>query len=115
MTVEECYAKFGGDYEGTIDRLATEELARKYLIRFLDDPCYGVLVQKYKIHADKEAFQAVHTLKGLCLNLGLTKLKKSSSQLTEALRYGRKPEADELLEKVAEDYELTCNAIRQLT
>ena len=25
MTVEECYRAFGGDYEGTIDRLVTEE------------------------------------------------------------------------------------------
>ena len=27
MTVEECYRAFGGDYEGTIDRLVTEERA----------------------------------------------------------------------------------------
>ena len=32
MTVEECYRAFGGDYEGTIDRLVTEELVTKYLI-----------------------------------------------------------------------------------
>ena len=114
MTVAECYAQFEGDYEGTIERLATEELVRKYLLRFLDDPCYGVLVKKYSEHADREAFQAVHTLKGLCLNLGLTKLNRSSSQLTEALRNGRMPEADGLLEQVKADYVLTCGAIREL-
>ena len=114
MTVAECYDKFGGDYEGTIDRLATESPVRKYLVRFLDDPCYGELVDHFSKHEDKEAFQAVHTMKGLCLNLGLTRLTTSSSALTEALRNGRKPEADQLLEYVTRDYDEICDAIRGL-
>ena len=114
MTVSECYRKFGGDYEGTLDRLATESLVRKYLLRLLDDPCYGELVKNFNAHADREAFQAVHTLKGLSLNLGLTKLTSSSSALTEALCHGRQEGAEELFEKVTEDYNEICGAIREL-
>ena len=63
---------------------------------------------------DKEAFQAVHTLKGLSLNLGLTPLVSSASALTEALRHGRKIEAESLIDPVKHDYEEICAAIRGL-
>lgn len=114
MTVEECYGKFGGDYAGTIDRLGTEELVRKYLLRFLNDPCYSGFVSHFTRHEDREAFQAVHTMKGLSLNLGLTPLTESSSAMTEALRHGRMPGAEDLLGKLTEDYHRICGAIREL-
>ena len=116
MTVEECYRAFGGDYEGTIDRLVTEELVTKYLIRFLNDPSYGSLVDAFSARGskDRDAFQAVHTLKGLSLNLGMTQLTKSAAALTETLRFGRKPEAEACFAQVKLDYNMTAEAIRRL-
>ena len=116
MTVEECYRAFGGDYEGTIDRLVTEELVTKYLMRFLNDPSYGSLVDAFSAGGsrDREAFQAVHTLKGRSLNLGMTQLTKSAAALTEALRFGRKPEAEACFAQVKLDYNMTAEAIRRL-
>lgn len=114
MTLNECYRKFQGDYEGTVSRLLTEERIRKYLGEFLEDSEFDLLESGMKNHDDKKAFMAAHTLKGLALNLGMSALAQSSSDLTEALRHGRKPEADVLFEKCRDDYEMTRSAIREL-
>ena len=116
MTLEECYEKFGGDYSETLERLVMPELVEKYLRRFLKDPCYNLLVESFREDGsrDREAFQAVHTLKGLCLNLGLTPLTRSSSALTEALRDGRKPGAEEMFVQVKKDYAAVSGAICEL-
>ncbi|MDE6402089.1 MAG: Hpt domain-containing protein, partial [Clostridiales bacterium] len=64
----------------------------------------------------EEAFRAAHTLKGVGLNLSLTKLHKSASAMTEALR-GKtdySAEYEPLFEQVKADYELTVSCIRAL-
>lgn len=114
MTLEECYTQFEGDYNGTMERLLTEKRIRKYLAEFLEDRDFADLEAGMKNGDDQMAFMAAHTLKGLALNLGMSALAKSSSDLTEALRGGRKPEADALLTKCRTDYEMTEGAIRRL-
>jgi HPt (histidine-containing phosphotransfer) domain-containing protein len=114
MTLEECYTQFEGDYEGTIERLLTEKRIRKYLAEFLKDQDFADLEKGMESGDDRMVFMAAHTLKGLALNLGMSALAKSSSALTEALRGGRKPEADELMVKCKTDYEMTEEAIRRL-
>lgn len=59
-----------------------------------------------------EAFRAVHTIKGICQNLGFKRLQKSNSEMSDALRHGWTPEADALTPVFKEDYTLTANAIR---
>lgn len=62
-----------------------------------------------------EAFRCVHSIKGVCMNLGLTELQDSSSKLCEALRGGNKPDNLEvMLEKVRKDYDKVIEAIQQL-
>ena len=61
------------------------------------------------------AFQAAETLKGICLNLAITKLAESSSALTESLRAGGwSEEAGTLFERVKDDYSHTVQAIQML-
>lgn len=114
MTLKECYTAFEGDYEGTMERLLTEERIRKYLGEFLEDDDFSRLEKGMKERDDRAAFLAVHTLKGLALNLGMSALAHSASDLTEALRNGRKPEADALFVRCRADYEMTEEAIRQM-
>lgn len=111
MTLKECYKEFQGDYDGTVERLMTEERIRKYLKEFLKDLDFAMLENGMKNNDDRAAFMAAHTLKGLALNLGMSALAQSASDLTEALRYERKPEADELFARCKEDYEMTEHAI----
>ena len=82
MTLQECYAALGGDYEDAKGRLRSDRLGQKFV------------------------------LKGMCQNLGFTQLQESSTQLTEALRDGWTPEAAPLVEQVKADYQKTAEAIR---
>lgn len=112
MTLKECYAALGGSYEDVLDRLRSERLVQKFVLKFLDDSSYDLLCRSMEAQDWPEAFRAAHTIKGLCQNLSFTRLSDSSSQLTEALRNGCGPEAPALAERVAADYQQTASAIR---
>ena len=112
MTLQECYAALGGDCDDALGRLRSEKLVNKFVLRFLDDKSYDLLCASMEAKDYEEAFRAAHTIKGVCSNLAFTVLGKSSSELSEALRYGYTPEADALAEQVKEDYRKTAAAIR---
>ena len=112
MTLKECYAALGGDYEDVLGRLRSERLVQKFVLKFLDDGSYGLLCDSFAAGNWEEAFRAAHTIKGMCQNLSFTGLGASSHALTEALRGGKKPGAEELLEQVKADYAATAETIR---
>ena len=112
MTLQECYAALGGDYDDAMGRLRSEKLVNKFVLRFLDDKSCDLLCAAMEAKNYEEAFRAAHTIKGVCSNLAFTVLGGSSSALSEALRYGYTPEADGLAERVKEDYRRTVAAIR---
>ena len=116
MTVQECYEAFGGDYQEVVSRLRTDERIVKFLSRVVSDGSYQLLIDSIASNNVDEAFRAAHTLKGVCMNLSITRFAESSSALTELLREHRviNDEVMSLLEKVKEDYALTINAINQL-
>ena len=112
MTLKECYAALGGDYDEAMGRLRSERLVQKFVLKFLDDGSYQLLQDSLAAGDRNEAFRAAHTIKGVCQNLSFTLLGKSSSALSEALRNGYTPEADALTEQVKAEYRQTAQAIR---
>ncbi len=112
MTLQECYAALGGDYAGVSSRLPTERMIQKFVLKFLNDGSYDLLLRSMEAENYAEAFRAAHTIKGVCQNLDFTRLYQSSSQLREALRNGFTPEAPALVERVKADYRQTVEAIR---
>lgn len=112
MTLQECYAALGGDYQDVLSRLRSEALVKKFVLKFLDDASFDLLCRSMEAGEYAEAFRATHTIKGVCQNLSFTKLYHSSAQLCEALRGGFHPEAPHLAELVAEDYRQTVSAIQ---
>ena len=112
MTLQECYAAMGGNYESAVGRLRSERLVQKFILKFLDDGSYDLLCKSLEEENYAEAFRAAHTIKGVCQNLSIDKLQDSSSRLCEALRNGYTPEADALAEEVRADYSQTVDAIR---
>ena len=112
MTLQECYAAMGGNYEDAIGRLRSERLVQKFVLKFLDDGSFTLLQASLAEKSYEEAFRAAHTIKGVCQNLSMDRLQSSSSRLCEALRNGYTPEADALAEEVAADYRQTADAIR---
>lgn len=114
MTLKECYEAMDASYDEVIGRLRSERMVQKFALKFLNDPSYQLLIDSMAAGNYEDAFRAAHTIKGVCQNLAFTRLMKSSSALTEALRSGATPEAPALLEQVKADYENTAAALRQL-
>ena len=114
MTLQECYAAMGGNYEEVLGRLRSDRLIQKFVLKFMDDGSYQLLLDSMASQNYEDAFRAAHTIKGMCQNLDFTRLYESSAQLSEALRGGAAPDAPSLLERVGEDYRQTVTAIRAL-
>ncbi len=115
MSLKTCYEKLEGDYEGVVERLRSERLVQKFVLKFLADGSYDALTRAIAEKNGEEAFRAAHTIKGVCQNLNFTKLYESSHELAEALRPGVwSDSAPALYERVTADYAQTVAAIREL-
>ena len=115
MNIEECYHRLDGDYSQVLQRIPSGALVKKFLLKFLADGTYEELSDAME-QADRDtAFRASHTLKGVCANLGLERLRASASELTELLRAAQAipSEAAALMERVREDYRHTVEVIRE--
>lgn len=114
MDIKECYRKMGGNFEDVMQRLGNESFIQRFVIRFLDDPSFQMIKDGIEKKGAELAFRGAHTLKGVCSNLGFSKLCDLSSQLTEILR-GRELEGYEaVLAQVEKQYQITVEAIREL-
>lgn len=112
MTIQECYAALGGDYEDVLSRMRSDRLVQKFMLKFLDDPSYNALCAAMTAKDREEAFRAAHTIKGVCQNLSFTTLYRSSSALCDALRTEWSADAEALAETVYQDYRSAVAAIR---
>lgn len=115
MNLQECYKALGGSYESVFSRFRTDRMIIKFALKFLDDKSCDNLLAAVAVKDGPEAFRAAHTIKGICQNLGFDRLGASSSELAECLRGGWSDDAIPLTERVAADYRVTVDAIRQLT
>ena len=114
MTVKECYESMEADFEGVIGRMGSEEMVKRFALKFLDDPSYSNLEKAIQEQNAEEAFRAAHTLKGLWLNLGFDRLYKVSEELTEKL-HGRELDGYEALYgNVQKEYKNTIDAIQRM-
>lgn len=116
MTIEECYEQMGGDFSQMKSRIPSVNLISKFIAKFPDDGSFSELCSAMEEGQRAKAFNAAHTLKGVCGNLSLDKLCASSSRLTELLR----PEADAVseeayavMEEVKRDYETVISTIKE--
>ncbi len=105
MTLKGFYDEIGGDYEGVFERIGSEALIVKYLRKFKDSDMLGQFNKSVEAGDCKEAFRHMHSLKGLCLNLGFTKLFESVDELCEELRNKDKIVLlDDYLEEAKDSY-----------
>lgn len=116
MTVKECYEEMGGNYDEVISRLRTDERVLRFLGKVHDDGSFALLGTSLADGNMEEAFRAAHTLKGVCMNLALTRLFTSANAITEALRgraeYGA--DLEPLYDTLKHDYERTMASIEKL-
>lgn len=114
MNIRECYDTIGADFEDVLGRLGSEKLIERFALKFIDDGSYNDLTEALAEKDAEKAFRAAHTLKGVCLNLGLKNLYTVSSDLTEKLRGRELDGYEELFEKVKEQYALTIDTLKQV-
>lgn len=120
MTLREFFVTVGGDYDEVLGRLGSEKLILKFVRRMPEEPTFQMLKDSMESGNIAEAFRAAHTIKGVCLNLGLDALGKSSGDLTEMLRPDKNPDGvnmDEvrtMYEKVSADYACMMDAVKEL-
>lgn len=115
MDLKTCYEQMAGDYEAVMGRLRQEEREAKFLRLFLADENFELLTRSLAGEDWPTAFRAAHSLKGVALNLGLSALAKSSSELTECLRPGEPTQDPQpLFNAVKADYDKAAAAIGAL-
>ena len=86
MTIREFYTLVGGSYDDMSERFPSDALILRFLTMLPQDGSMELLARSVDAADAKSAFRAVHTLKGVALNLGLTALAGVCSEMTEALR-----------------------------
>ena len=111
MTLQECYKAMGSNYDEVLGRLRSERMIHKFALKFLEDTSYELLITSMENKDYAEAFRGAHTIKGICSNLGFTRLLATSTALTESLRNGWTPEVDTLLEETKRDYQTVTEAL----
>ena len=107
MTTEfkQVLAQTGIDAESGIERfMGNEGLFEKFLRRFPADPSYSELVQALEAGETERAFEAAHTMKGVCGNLSMTRLYALVSEVVEQLRDGKPDAARALMPEVTQVY-----------
>ncbi len=114
MTLEECYAQMGANYNDVLKRFYKPEMISRFVKLFPADTSFQQLEDAMASGNVKEAFRAAHTLKGVSLNLGFDNLSPSAVALTEILRAGTFEGAAEQLALVEKEYARTMEAIRGL-
>jgi HPt (histidine-containing phosphotransfer) domain-containing protein len=116
MTVKECYDAMGADYEEVLSRLMSDDRIQRFLLKFPNDASYSLLCSSMEERNVTEAFRAAHTIKGVCQNLGLTPLCKSSEILTEKLRNAEEytEDMEAMLDALKADYAKVISCIGML-
>lgn len=114
MNIRECYDKMGANFDEVLQRLGSESFIQRFAVRFLDDTSFQMIKDGIAANDAELAFRGAHTLKGVCSNLGFTKLYEESSRLTEILRGRELVGYEEALEEVQKQYDITVEAIRGL-
>lgn len=110
MQLDAFYTAISGDLAQVRNCFATDERIETFIKMFFEEPVYGELCSAVEQGNAEEAFRAAHTMKGLAVGMGFTKLHDASSQLTEALRpnaSGVPSDADQiqpLFEHVQQEY-----------
>ena len=91
MTVQELYDNIGGSYASVKRILPTDRMIGKFVLKFLNDKSCEKLFASREAGDAQGMFDASHSLKGVCANLGLDDLSAQASEISEEFRPGHQP------------------------
>ena len=105
IDLKEFYNSVGSDADDVVSRLGgSPDLVKRFVKKFLDDKCFSDLLVSLEKGDTQSAFRAVHTLKGVAVNLGMQTLFVKASEVTELLRAGKLEEGKKALPALQEEY-----------
>lgn len=85
--MKEQLIQLGIDYTDLVVRLGNRELmAEKFLRNFLSDTTIEVIKSSYEVRDYEQLMRSVHTLKGICANLSMSRLFQICSEWMQDLR-----------------------------
>lgn len=114
MTIQELYAKIGGNYEQAQKIMKMDKLIDRYVRKLATSGAYEKLAEAGKTMNAALLFESAHALKGVCANLGLDCIASAAGEITEEFRPGavRKMTDAEVQEKLAALGEMYQRAVR---
>lgn len=102
----------GFDVKGSVERFCGDEtMYYSFLARFTQDPNFSQISPALQAKDYQGALAAVHTLKGVAANLGMTPLYIACSQMVVLLRKPDYPEAEKSYQQVSISYQQTLQAL----
>lgn len=114
MTVKEFYEQISGNYEDAVSRLLSDDLIRRFALKYLEDPSFDQLKNALIQEKAEESFKAAHTLKGVSKTLAFEWLGDHASRITEMLRKGDLEQAVIYFPILEEEHKRVRTALEQL-
>ena len=111
MTIFEGYIALGGDVTSDIYQSLSEKMLFKFLKKLTEDEQMQSLELAIGAKDRDAAYAAAHTLKGVALNLAISRLANPLCGLTDALRAGFPQNAEELFQEVKTEFEYAVKVI----
>lgn len=82
-----------------------EKMMMHFILDFPQDPSFESYKSAMEEKRYEEAFEALHTLKGVCGNLAMDQLFDVAGRAVEFLRNNQNDQAEELFPEVVKEYE----------
>ncbi len=115
IDLEQFYRSVGSDAKDVVNRLGgSQDLAKRFVKKFSEDTCFADLLASLEKDDTQAAFRAVHTLKGVAVNLGMQTLFMKASEVTELLRAGKLEEAKKAFPALQDEYFRVRNLVAEL-
>ena len=118
MTLQELYRNIDGDYDQALKVLRMDKLLDKHIRKLTQNGVVDRLVEAGQSMDPTQLFEAAHAAKGVCANLGLTRLAEAASEIAEEFRPGNPrlmsdAEVAVKLRQIAAQYSKTADGIRK--
>ena len=118
MTLQELYQNIDGDYEQACRVLRMDKLIDKHIRKLTANGVVDSLIAAGDDMDPVQLFETAHAVKGVCANLGLTRLSEDASRIAEEFRPGNPrtcsdEQVKEILEQISELYEKSKAGIEQ--
>ena len=118
MTLQELYQAIDGDYDQAIRVLRMDKLVDKHIRKLVKNGVIDMLLAAGETMDPTQLFESAHAVKGICANLGLTKISDAASEIAEEYRPGNSrkltdAEVTERLQAIAQMYDKTKAGIQK--